>query len=257
MAIAELLRNARERRGLTLDRLAEETKIPRGRLAAFEQEGFRPDGGFYQRAQIRACAQALSLDEQLVLKELTRDAAPVVAAASPEAVAPRVTGARVSSVLMTIGCLVAVAVVAATQFTRDPDPAPHPAEAVSQPASSYAVDPPIHQGDDSGSVEAREPASRATVGIAEPDEAPAIAAVPAMTELVITSHPEGARVTVDGVGWGVTPLTIRHLPAGPKRIRLTSDGYVAAERVMDVQPGGARSVAVELLRASPSITAEP
>jgi transcriptional regulator with XRE-family HTH domain len=215
MAIAELLRNARERRGVTLDRLAEETKIPRDRLAAFEQEGFRPDGGFYQRAQ-----------------------------------------RQVLSVLMAISCLVVVAVVAATQFTRDSNDALHPAEAIVQPASGDAVDPPIHRADDIRSLGAGEPASRATVGVTEVEEAPATAAVPPVTELVITSQPEGARVTVDGVGWGVTPLTIRHLPEGTKRFRLTSDGYVAAERVMHVQPGGARTVAVELRRASPSV-AEP
>jgi cytoskeletal protein RodZ len=67
--------------------------------------------------------------------------------------------------------------------------------------------------------------------------------------LVITSNPAGARVTVDGIGWGVTPITIRHLPPGDKIVRVTKDGYVASER--RVQLGNAEgmpSVRVTLRR---------
>jgi hypothetical protein len=51
---------------------------------------------------------------------------------------------------------------------------------------------------------------------------------------VVTSDPPGARVTVNGVGWGTTPLTIRYLPLGQKRVRLTMSGYVSAERTVVV-----------------------
>jgi hypothetical protein len=51
-------------------------------------------------------------------------------------------------------------------------------------------------------------------------------------ELLVTSVPPGARVTVNGVGWGVTPLTIRHLPLGEKRVRLSKEGHVSAERAV-------------------------
>jgi hypothetical protein len=57
--------------------------------------------------------------------------------------------------------------------------------------------------------------------------APVVIADP---RLVVTSNPDGARVTVDGIGWGVTPLTISHLPPGDKIVRVTKDGYVAGER---------------------------
>jgi cytoskeletal protein RodZ len=53
--------------------------------------------------------------------------------------------------------------------------------------------------------------------------------------LIVESIPAGARVTVDGIGWGVTPITIRHLPPGVKRIRVTLEGYVGQER--DVRIG--------------------
>jgi transcriptional regulator with XRE-family HTH domain len=70
--------------------------------------------------------------------------------------------------------------------------------------------------------------------------------------LVITSNPDGARVTVDGIGWGVTPLTIRHLPPGDKIVRVTKDGYVASERRVQLgSPGGTPSVRLTLRRREP------
>jgi hypothetical protein len=53
-------------------------------------------------------------------------------------------------------------------------------------------------------------------------------------ELRIDSVPSGARVTVNGVGWGETPLTVRYLPFGGKRVRLTKDGYVSVERRIEL-----------------------
>ena len=62
--------------------------------------------------------------------------------------------------------------------------------------------------------------------------------------LRITSDPAGARVTVNGVGWGSTPVAIRNLPAGPKTIRVTKEGYVADERVVSLS--GASPISVQL-----------
>lgn len=65
-------------------------------------------------------------------------------------------------------------------------------------------------------------------------------ALPAASELVVTSNPAGARVTVDGIGWGVTPITIRHLPPGVKRLRLTLDGHISQERDVRIGDDGGR-----------------
>jgi hypothetical protein len=54
--------------------------------------------------------------------------------------------------------------------------------------------------------------------------------VPQTSELIISSEPPGARVTVDGIGWGFTPVTVRHLSPGAKRIRVTKEGYASEER---------------------------
>jgi hypothetical protein len=56
-------------------------------------------------------------------------------------------------------------------------------------------------------------------------------------QLRIVTEPPGARVTVNGVGRGVTPLTIQHLPPGAKRVRVTKDGYAGVERVISFAAG--------------------
>jgi hypothetical protein len=87
--------------------------------------------------------------------------------------------------------------------------------------------------------------SAAAVAPAEPEDA-AIPATPVESRLVITSDPAGARVTVDGVGWGVTPITIRHLPPGVKVIRVTKDGYVSEEREVRIGEDGAAAARLTL-----------
>jgi hypothetical protein len=72
------------------------------------------------------------------------------------------------------------------------------------------------------------------------------AAASSVTELVVTTRPAGARVTVNGIGWGVTPLTIRHMPPGVKRIRVSKDGYAAEERVQRVDQGRQQALDIQL-----------
>ena len=57
-----------------------------------------------------------------------------------------------------------------------------------------------------------------------------------VTELVVVTDPPGARVMVDGIARGTTPLTIRYLPAGEKRVRVLKDGFAAEERTVRVAP---------------------
>jgi hypothetical protein len=64
----------------------------------------------------------------------------------------------------------------------------------------------------------------------------------------VESDPEGAQVTVNGVGWGRTPVTIKYLPIGEKRVRLTKDGYVSIERRVQIsaeRPVGVLRVTLE------------
>ena len=58
--------------------------------------------------------------------------------------------------------------------------------------------------------------------------------------LVVESRPAGARVTVNGIGYGETPLRIGYLPFGTKRIRLIKEGYTSVERTVRIDAGSPR-----------------
>jgi hypothetical protein len=59
-----------------------------------------------------------------------------------------------------------------------------------------------------------------------PAEGEARVAAESVTELIVSTQPEGARVTVNGIGWGTAPVTIRYRPGGHKRIRVTRFIYM-------------------------------
>jgi hypothetical protein len=68
-------------------------------------------------------------------------------------------------------------------------------------------------------------------------------------ELRITSNPTGSRVTVDGIGWGQTPLTIGHLTFGTKTVRLTHDGYRSHQAVVSITGDrAAQTISVAMTR---------
>ena len=67
--------------------------------------------------------------------------------------------------------------------------------------------------------------------------------------LVVNTTPRGARVTVNGIGWGTTPVTIRNLPAGVQRVRVVKDKYVSEERVVQLSAGQSHQVTIPM-RAS-------
>jgi len=80
----------------------------------------------------------------------------------------------------------------------------------------------------------------------------AAASVTAPGRLLVRSTPPGARVFVDGREHGETPATIRDLPRGTHRVRITRDGYAAEERriaISTAQPS--QSITVELKRVAP------
>ena len=256
MPVAEMLRHERERRGVTLEQLAEETKVPVDRLAAFEREGSALNGGFYQRARIRAYAHALNLDERVVMDQLEQE---LMAAAPPPVPDPPSRRFPVFPVAVSVGCLIAVAVLGSQLLKGDAEtaraghsrPAAEPGDESERPVRAVEVDRAA------GGVSL---VSVATAGTTEPvaaSSAPVAAVAPAATQLKITSQPEGARVTVDGIGWGVTPVTIRHLSEGAKRIRVTSDGYASVERVVHVSPDRASDISVQLRTLSDAVNSRP
>ena len=249
----ELLRHARESRGLTLERIARETKIPQRHLEALEHGDLGPSpAGFYQRAEVRAYARAVGLDQELALAQLRSALKPAEApSASPEIATP-----RESTRPRTLG-LIALAVVAvalgAAAFGRAISQSA-PASGVRSDAVSAAV--PVASGRDaspdttastgnSSAQAASVAASDAGVQgrIASPDT-PAPAS--SVTELVVTTQPAGARVTVNGIGWGISPVTIHHMTPGDKRIRVSKESYASEERVLRVGEGQRQTLDIQL-----------
>lgn len=65
--------------------------------------------------------------------------------------------------------------------------------------------------------------------------------------LLITSKPESATVTIDGVFAGVTPATVVVAPDVEHEIRLSEPGYLGAKRPVSVQPDEDLEVVIELM----------
>jgi hypothetical protein len=139
--------------------------------------------------------------------------------------------------------LAAIGVVAAaTMFAvslRGGDRSQTPAAPTA--VTSAPATPPATQAASPTAAAPTQLAQRAAVptAIAAPDVAGVVATnnVPvASVALTITSDPPGARVMLDGIGRGATPLTVDNLTKGATRVRVIKDGYVSQER--DVRIGG-------------------
>ncbi len=249
--VGEVLRHARERRGLTVEQLSRETKLPQRHLLALERGDLEAlPGSFYQRAEIRTYARAVGLDPDFALTRLEgpqpalsarRDAAGTARGGTASASA----GRRLPIALGAAGALlVGVTVMAPRPPLFDPPAveAPPPAPPAPAGTGNTQVGTSGVGADTADAATAAKgaPATPPSIPAAAPsppaDAAAATAAaaptVPSPRELVVTSDPPGARVTVNGIGWGVTPVTIRYLTSGDKRIRVSLAGYETAERLV-------------------------
>ena len=110
VSLGELLRQARERRGLTLEKLASETKIPRRHLEALEHDNLAVmPGEFYQRAEIRTYARAVGLDQKLVLAQFESMFKPVEVPEAPREIpVTRESIGRRTYVVMALGVVTVV-----------------------------------------------------------------------------------------------------------------------------------------------------
>ncbi len=276
----EWLRRTREARGLTLDDISRETKIPLRNLQALElgNLGFMPT--FYQRAEVRAVAKAVGVDERLALGRLDSAITPVVTPPTAEVARPSLK-ATVSTafVVLALGALMLTGAVrqpAGESFDssasrREPATvAPQPPVAQSAGVStavSVAGSPDVATLAVASSLDVATASVAASAGVAtaavassldvataavaaSPDVATAVAPLPgSFTELVVTTEPPGAHVTVNGIGWGASPVTIRHLPPGQKHIRATKVGFSAAEQVLALDGNQRRALELRLAEA--------
>jgi len=269
IGMATLLRRAREQRGLTLEQVADETKVPLEQLAALERDALpHVNRGFYQRAHIRAYARAVELDEHVVLAELKREAAPVDPHPPPVQQPPpvRARSLRAPYVVMTVVCASLVVGISGVVWetstargTGDHAAVAAPSEpeghAVATSGNTREIVQSTPQAAESTQLvaestplvaESTPPAAVQDVGTREADGHTQSPATPAVTELVITTDPVDARVVVNGVGWGSSPITIQHLAPGEKRLRVTKDGYMAVEHVTHVVADRSTTVNIQL-----------
>jgi hypothetical protein len=70
-------------------------------------------------------------------------------------------------------------------------------------------------------------------------------------ELRIVSKPEGARVTVNGIARGQTPLRVRYLPIGNYTVRVIQPGYKIAQTVVALRPDEPHRTVRVVLRDAP------
>jgi cytoskeleton protein RodZ len=242
LAFGEFLRQAREHRGVTLEQIARETKIPSWHLDALEHgELAAVPGGVYRRAEVRAYAQVVGLDQRVALEQLEH--ALEVPGQGPQAVATppsrRAPSARLIAIAaIAIGLTASIAYVVWTRAAVDRAAAgtavavqsidgagaTASAAAPAAPQSSERNDAPA------GTLEQAQPAA-AVDATAKP-----VPPAAADGTLIVTTEPEGARVTVNGIGRGVTPLTVSYLPFGDVRVRISKDGYRSEERVVQFEP---------------------
>ena len=268
------LREARMRRGLTVEQLASETTIPVGHIEALEAGALEAlPRAMYRRAEARAYAEAVGLDPEVILSGLRQAAVlpdaspeqpisvalpdppvPVALPRGPVAVpsAPGPIGARFGRAILVLICGCAAML---WEQTTTPD------LPVTSLMTLSNVDPVAMIED--------------VVRIAEPPQAaptmrrvlyePRIAANggrwPSDARLdegvlVVHSSPRGARVTVNGVGWGLTPVAIRYLPLGTLRVRVGKADYGAREQVVELtseQPSRTLQVTLPQVRRRPAV----
>jgi cytoskeletal protein RodZ len=261
------LLRGRELKNRSLEEVADATKIGIHQLRALERGDLhRLPAGIYRRAIVRQYAKAVGLDEQETLRDLASvgmDADGDVGSLEPVAGPRGDAGSSPFSTAIwssaaTLVFLGAVAAVA-TAWYRGGTTAPSadaPVMTASAPAAETDAPPAI------AFVAATE-AMRANAGDIELAAEPAVLPTQTVTasaaddnategELRITSEPAGALVTVNGVGWGPTPVTIRYMPFGKKLIRATKPGYVSMQRGIDFVPDRrVRSVRIQLSPESP------
>jgi cytoskeleton protein RodZ len=267
-SLGELLRHAREDRGLTLETIANETKIPRRHLEALEHDNLAAaPGRFYQRAEIRAYARAVGIDQKHALARLEA----LLKADEPDKVPVEVPKRRDPSTVrayvqagLGVALMAAAALLGRPLFKDTPTLPDGGGASAPRPTLQTTAVTPQRQPSDAvalvlapqESVVLSETPVKAAVITQEQarTETPvpsgdADASTATVTELVVRTQPEGARVTVNGVGWGTSPVTIRYLTTGDKRIRVSKEGYLATEQVLHVFEGRRHALTIQLAAA--------
>ncbi len=220
MSVGSYLRNARERRRLTLAEISRQTNIKLSLLIDLENNDVSrwPKQRVYRHGHLRAYASALGLEPAAVLgmfDDEFGDLHPVAfhgrrkKPARPLPFAFARYAVLVASFAIVIGTAMRIleAPPGRVVLTQRVAPPIHANERGSPASVESALPPPLAAVSETG--QARE--------------------VDIEGELRITSTPPRAHVTVNGIGRGPTPLRVRYLPLGSYTVRVIRPGYKIRE----------------------------
>jgi cytoskeleton protein RodZ len=260
------LRAAREAKGLSLNQVADQTRVRVAALEAIDAGDFdRLAEPIYVQSYLRAYAQAVGVPVEPVL-EAFRRAGPSMPppSAVAAAVSRRTIETRPSAGLplggILVGLVALVAVAAYIFVSLKSQSLTNPAPVVSTGTPAGITDPPgtgtvagtepgaTGMGPDTGIGGAVEP------GTGEPGTAIEDPSNPASTvNLSVSSVPAGASVLVDGIRIGVTPLVNAPVTSGSSReLRVELDGYKPSIKTVDLS--SARSYIANLTVNPPAGT---
>ncbi len=247
MTVGSYLRTARERRRLTLDEVSERTKIKPALLVDLENNDVSrwPRQRLYRHGYLRAYARAVGLDPGVVLARFDAefgDPHPVAFHGRPKKPArPLPFAAARYGVLAASVAILAGALVGMPGEDQDEN-AVTAMRAVVPRISSNQLDPPTMPVDPTAA-----PSTNLVAEAADAQQADVEG------ELLITSRPAHAHVTVNGIARGATPLRVRYLPLGSYTVRVIHPGYKIREtRVTLRAEQPSRTVRV-LLRDAPRV----
>ena len=257
-AFAEFLKNARERRRLTLEQVADETKIATHHLEALEGGNIHSmPPGMYRRAMLRAYAESVGLDPQAALEafeqtfegkppstEATagRGSAAVATIDPPQAqkavksAPPRPPSARAGGVgrraLAAVGAL-AAAVALLLWFGREPEP--------ESPAVQQAPATPVQRLPERlGGVPSRAAAApRTTAPPPQPDRTTSTQSPSESAPIAVSYSPASERPTDSAADAGVGPLVVQSTPDGA-RVTVNGIGWGVTPLTIRNLPAGAK-----------------
>ena len=235
--LGDALRAARLAHNLTLDVVQARTNLKREFFEGLERNDLSkwPSSPFYRESYLRAYATAVGLDQRDVIQQYRRELAASRAIEVP-AVAKRPR--RLTPV--TIPLILAVTFVVAYSAARWLAPGPAASSAAARDARAPST------------IEASERPRARLSDVVLPAESALDSAV-VEGELVITSTPRGAHVTVNDIGRGSTPVRVRFLPPGSYTVRFVRSGHPTVTRRVTISADQPRAV-VSAALTSPRAT---
>ena len=248
-SFGQFLISSRTRAGVSLEAISSTTKVTVRQLQALESGRVEVlPGGVYRRSIVRGYAAAIGLNPEIALDWFDRtfgsEAAPPFRLETPEnpATTQRMIRFAPSRAVLAVAALVVIAAVVAPLALPDEE---EQGRGDQRGVMAGAAAAPIRSAMPVVSTAA--PPTPATSRTADQSPVPASRRRARVRPgLVVTSRPAGARVTVDGIGRGVTPLTVPYLPPGEKVVRVTKDGYLARQLTVRVSDDGSAAVRTTL-----------